>query len=271
MSGIQKQDYISIIQSVGVFGIVLIAMFVFLPIMRLSNVIGEEATTLVHYIFAMGTPFLIIYSIKKKKQVDKKSLFDFRVDNLKIVWLIALTIITIQIGFTIPIMSLIPMPEYVQKLFMEFAGKNGVFSFLTIVIVAPILEELIFRGIILGGLLKKHSPLTAIIVSSILFGLIHLNPWQFISAMMIGVFSGWIYYKTGKLSYSIIIHMVNNAVVFLNMAPTDPVEAINKTLIETYGGITIFLIVTLSSVIIAIIGILMLKKEFIKRPATNNN
>lgn len=45
------------------------------------------------------------------------------------------------------------------------------------VIAAPVLEELIFRGMMLEGLLKKYSPVTSIIISSILFGVAHLNPW----------------------------------------------------------------------------------------------
>lgn len=271
MVGLKEEYKLSILQSIGVFGIIIIAMLVFSPILFLRGIIGEEITSLIYYIFTMGVPFFVIFDIIKKKGIYEKTLFDFRVDNYKVLSLTAITIITIQIGFTIPIISLLPMPEYIQKIFMEFAGKNDFFSFLTIVIAAPILEELIFRGIILGGLLKKYSPLTAIIVSSVLFGLIHLNPWQFISAMIIGAFSGWIYYKTRKLSYSIFIHLTNNAVAFLNMILTDPVESINKPLTETYGGnTTVFMIVTLSSIIIAIVGVLILKKEFKKESATHN-
>jgi len=60
------------------------------------------------------------------------------------------------LGVTIPIASSIPMPDFVEKMFMEVFGNMGVWSVFTAVIMAPILEELIFRGVILDGLLKKY-------------------------------------------------------------------------------------------------------------------
>ena len=74
-------------------------------------------------------------------------------------------------GVITPIDSLIPMPEILKKALLDLAGQNGIFSFLLIVIAAPILEELLFRGIILDGLLKNYSPLKSILISSFLFGL----------------------------------------------------------------------------------------------------
>src|SRR5690606_30966839 len=83
-----------------------------------------------------------------------------------------------------------------------------------IVIAAPILEEVIMRGIILDGLLKRYSPVRSILFSSFLFGLLHLNPWQMVSAMVIGIFAGWVYYRTRSLALPILIHATNNLSAF---------------------------------------------------------
>src|SRR3546814_14754915 len=104
---------------------------------------------------------------------------------MKIMGLVSITIIGIQTGITSPIVYSIPMPEFMQKLFLEFANQNGIFSFMTIVIAAPIIEELFFRGIILEGLLQRYSPVKSIILSSILFGIVNLNPWTFIIALLV--------------------------------------------------------------------------------------
>lgn len=255
--------YPSISQSFGIAGIIILSMLIFSPVFVLTGkYFGKEFAFLSYYILTMGVPFLIVNGLRKKKnKIDNKT-FDFSFCSTKTILLIILSLIAIQTGFIFPIVGLIPMPEYFQKMFMNLAEQNGIYSFISMVIAAPILEELIFRGIILDGLLKSYSPVKSIIISSLLFGIVHLNPWQFISAMIIGVFSGWIYYKTKKISLSILIHMVNNGLAFFAMASSTPEDMVKKPLTETYGGgLSFFLIVTLSAIFVAIIGILYLKQN----------
>jgi membrane protease YdiL (CAAX protease family) len=267
----KTQVYPNISQSFGIVGIIILSMLVFIPVIIIGDkYIGEDIAFLIYSILTMGVPFLIVKHKKEKKnKLDNKS-FDLTFGSYKIVGLIIMTLIAIQIGFIIPIVFSLPTPEFIEKIFMEIAGPNSIFSFISIVIAAPILEELIFRGIILDGLLKKYSPVKSIMISSFLFGIVHLNPWQFIGAMIIGIFSGWIYYKTGKLSLSIIIHMVNNGLAFLGVALTNPEDMINEQLIDTYGGgFPVFIIVTFGAIIIATTGILSLKTN-LKSKDTHN-
>jgi membrane protease YdiL (CAAX protease family) len=97
----------------------------------------------------------------------------------------------------------------------ELNHIEGFSSFFIIVIAAPILEELIYRGIVLDGLLKKYSPLFAILFSAFLFAIVHLNPWQFVVGMVMGVFNGWIYFKVRNVLYPILAHMSCNLVNFI--------------------------------------------------------
>ncbi len=87
-------------------------------------------------------------------------------------------------------------------------------SFLSIVIAAPILEELIFRGVILNAFLKKYTPQKAILLSALLFGIFHLNIWQFMSSFTDGLFIGWIFYKTRSVIPVIFIHILHNGLTF---------------------------------------------------------
>ena len=84
--------------------------------------------------------------------------------------------------------------------------------FLTVVIIGPIAEELMFRGYILDAISRKHSDWTAIIWSSILFGLIHfLGGWFYICSTFIGgIVYGWIRVRTGSLLPAIAGHMMWN-------------------------------------------------------------
>lgn len=253
------KHYPSVAQSFGITGIVILGMLFVSPVLVLEKLIGKEISFLVYYLLAMGIPFGIAHSIKiKTTGIDE---YNFSLSSTKIMVLAAISTIAIQTGITSPIVNLIPMPEFVKKIFMEFGNQNGVFSFITVVVAAPILEELIFRGIILHGLLQRYSPTKSIIVSSVLFGIVHLNPWQFVGAFIIGLFSGWVYYKTKKLTLSILIHFANNLFAFMGIYFVDAETMMNESLTEFYGGLTNLILITAGSIIVSAIGVFLLSKE----------
>lgn len=82
-------------------------------------------------------------------------------------------------------------------------------------IVGPVMEELVFRGVILGGLLKKYSVKKSIIVSALLFGIIHLNGIQFIIGFLLGSLVGYIYVKTKSIYLCMYSHMLFNSIAFV--------------------------------------------------------
>ncbi|MEE6129358.1 type II CAAX endopeptidase family protein [Chryseobacterium arthrosphaerae] len=84
------------------------------------------------------------------------------------------------------------------------------------VIMASIFEEIIFRGIIQKGLINKGvKPWKAILYASVIFGIVHGNPWQFISAVMLGYVLGLVYYKTKSLLVPMLLHGFNNLTLSL--------------------------------------------------------
>ena len=119
---------------------------------------------------------------------------------------------------------------YVLNLFIEQAGipntleetflamSRNPFGVLSIALLAPVLEELLFRGAIQGQLQAAgQKPWTAIIVSSLIFGVVHMNPAQIPFAFLLGMLFGWLYYRTGSLLPGIIGHVLNNSVAAINM------------------------------------------------------
>lgn len=99
-------------------------------------------------------------------------------------------------------------------------------SFLLTAIFAPIFEEWLCRGMVLRGLLTKMKPGWAIVVSALFFALIHMNPWQALNAFILGVVMGYVYYKTGSLLLTMLIHFVNNgtAVVMSQFTELDQAD-----------------------------------------------
>ena len=109
--------------------------------------------------------------------------------------------------------------EMFTELMKEMTGGPFWSSFLVVAIFAPIFEEWLCRGMVLRGLLTKMKPVWAIVVSALFFAVIHANPWQALNAFLIGLVMGYVYYKTGSLILTMIIHFVNNgtAVVLSNI------------------------------------------------------
>ena len=83
-------------------------------------------------------------------------------------------------------------------------------TLLCVVIVSPIAEELFFRKAMIDRLSDYH-PFDAILLSALLFALIHGNIAQFLYALPIGILFGIIYYRTQNIGYSILLHIALNA------------------------------------------------------------
>lgn len=176
-----EASYPNIQESWRVVGTIILFGMLFHPIVKIfETTLGKELVHLISYVLTMG--FTIFFIHRKKINREETNNYDFGIGSIKIALLVCLATVAIKIGITFPIISQIPTPDFIKKILLDYGSETGVYSFISMVIAAPILEELIFRGIILKGLLKNYSPLKSILISSLLFGLIHLNPWQFIGA-----------------------------------------------------------------------------------------
>ncbi len=107
----------------------------------------------------------------------------------------------------------LPMPEFIQRAMLGFF-ENPVSAFLLLVPIASLSEELLFRAVILRGFLNHYSKWTAIIVSAVLFSLMHLNPYQFFSAFLLGVVLGWIYTETRSIYLCFFVHGLHNLIAW---------------------------------------------------------
>jgi len=92
---------------------------------------------------------------------------------------------------------------------LEYALENSFLKVLVIVILAPVLEEYLFRKQLVDRL-APYGEKTAILFSGITFGLFHMNLYQFFYACLLGMLFAFVYVRTRKLYYSIGLHMVIN-------------------------------------------------------------
>lgn len=108
--------------------------------------------------------------------------------------------------------SFISYDPYLMEAFDEllFIPWLGMFS---ILIIAPIYEEIIFRGIVMKGMMRKYPPWVSIFFSALFFGVYHVSALQGINAFYIGLVIGIIYYFTDSIYWAMIAHFLNNAYV----------------------------------------------------------
>ncbi|MEG1004269.1 MAG: CPBP family intramembrane glutamic endopeptidase [Clostridium sp.] len=139
-----------------------------------------------------------------------------RSDYLKLV-LISVGEIIFVIGI-VYFINLIPIPEFIRE-FIEVEEESGSFIaiFLTAGLVAPIVEEILFRGILLKGLLKKYSVNKAIVIGGSLFALAHLPDIQNVLAILAGSLIYCVVYAyTRSIIPTIILHMSYNIGIVLS-------------------------------------------------------
>ena len=132
-------------------------------------------------------------------------------------WLVLVWSVIAALGAIIPSLWLqehMPeLPNVVENEFsMILASRWG---YLGIGLLAPLAEEVVFRGAILRSLLGRYRPWTAICLSALLFALIHVNPAQLPHAFAVGLLFGWMYYRTGSILPSMAYHWANNSVAYV--------------------------------------------------------
>lgn len=82
---------------------------------------------------------------------------------------------------------------------------------LAVSIVGPVFEELLFRGVILRGLLARMAPAKAILLSALLFGIAHLDVYQFVTALIVGLPLGWLYVRFRSIVPGAFLHAAINS------------------------------------------------------------
>ncbi len=115
--------------------------------------------------------------------------------------------------------SLIPMPEFFRESFGAFAQVPLLAALLLAVVIAPVAEELFFRGLLFRAFLGRYSFTTAVVAATILFAVFHLNPWQGMRALFLGLWAAWLLCRTGSLLPGIIGHAFFNGSGFLLAQP----------------------------------------------------
>ena len=239
----------------------IISMVLLSPItMKMVEILGNDLAMLFGYVLVSVVPLSLGFYFKKKIEGEVK--LNLKIINPKTIPVIIICAVILLFGIISPLSGFAPLDEATKEMFLQMMQEDGIGMFLSMVIAAPILEELLFRGIILDGLLKQHSPALAIFISTMLFGIVHLNPQQFIAALFLGGFMGWVYYRTGSFLACMIIHCAANLSAFITYRIIDVEKFINLNPIDYYGGLLNLSLIFGVAIILVLLCIYFLDKEY---------
>lgn len=250
--------YPSIKQAFQILGfIIVLTILIGIPLDLLNKSILNLSDSFVNLI-SYTIPILIASTryLKRRKIANQD---DYLIKQEKIsipIFLSLIAFLLLIIIFTDPINNLLPVPDWFNEIMLKLVSKD-IYSFITVVILAPIFEELILRGVIIDGFLKSYNPRKAILLSAFAFGLLHLNPWQFVPAFIGGLYLGWIYYRTQSILPCIVIHSANNLIAFL-MLVYDPNNILSKYFNENK---MIYFSIILISITLFTVGIRVLNEK----------
>lgn len=150
-------------------------------------------------------PMLYFFNKAPKRQAKTKN-------KIKDAFFILILAICLNIAFN-NIISLTPLKEWSAgygEVETTIYSATLFWQVLSAGILAPILEELVFRGILFGNYRTVMGPWPAIVVSAVVFGAMHYNIVQFVYAFLLGIFFAYLLEKTGELWTCILAHIAAN-------------------------------------------------------------
>ncbi|KAF0092344.1 MAG: CAAX amino protease family protein [Fusobacteria bacterium] len=169
---------------------------------------------IINQIISSSIIFSLIVLITNKDKLNKKGWFTkfSQKELIKTLELAFASIILVNLFlvYLFPNFMDNNMPEVLKEQFESIALSSPLLALLAIGILAPIAEELLFRGAIYNLIKDSIGKYVALFVSSVLFALIHLNIYQASYTLFIGLFLGIILMKIGSLWLPIIFHIVYN-------------------------------------------------------------
>lgn len=216
-SNIKSNHQLSIKNAV-IWSVKYISIIIFTEIISIA-IVRKYNTTLEPYInfllfLLLGISFFIVLQHQTQFKID----FFYHTTAGKILLSLVCAILLyflLDKGIDPILENRFPQSESDYQDTIKSLLKTPYLSFLHVCIAASIMEELLMRGFILGGLQKKYGVLTALFVSSLLFAVLHFNMVQTLSALFCGVILGLLYVKTGSLFCCILTHSTYNIISYL--------------------------------------------------------
>lgn len=261
----------AIIMQIIIINIIGFANPIILNDINLTSIIASVC----NYILPLPI-FLYLMNKLEKQEINSNKL---TIKKFIVYIAISLTLMWIGnlIGLTITeILGNLIQSEIANPIVETIDSSSIYTNLLLMVIMAPIFEEIIFRKLLIDRTIK-YGKGVSILLSALIFGLFHGNLNQFFYAFLIGGFFAYVYIKTGKIIYTILLHLtVNFFGSIISVIVGNSLNNMNTMAnlpIADAGILIIYFLVYVLIVIVGVIGLLknykkisLLKDNLIKKP-----
>lgn len=208
--------WVDLFAAVGIF--VLSSLVGSLLAIVLMKVRGTEDftpdITLIYYLVQMVPPIAYVAWLRRK--AGRPNAIRLGAGKVHLPMLLWGVVVLLASSVVLePLLLLFPKEDYQNV--TNMVGLGG-WAILSVVVCAPILEEILFRGLVFESCRERFGNGSAVFISALLFGLVHGVPMQIINAFIVGLIFGYVYLRTGSLLSVIILHAINNAIAYISLA-----------------------------------------------------
>ncbi|UCB51616.1 MAG: CPBP family intramembrane metalloprotease [Candidatus Zixiibacteriota bacterium] len=211
----QPQGF-TVVQAVGIFALLLVAMLVVGGIS--SAVFGLHVALLSTEVVILLVPisFLSIggYSFRRIVFYPKRLGLSFWI----LVVAASVFLFVVISDITGYVNQLVPRPRWQQEALLELlvakTWPEYVFRVFAGALLVGFCEEFAFRGFLQRVFSERLGGIKGFSLAAFLFALMHLDPWNFVGVFLLGLFLGYLVYLTGNLWTAVFVHFLSNGIAF---------------------------------------------------------
>lgn len=215
-----------------------------------SSWINYIALAISYYLIGFPVFYFMIKGLPEGEKREDKKLGVWEIVKFCFISYSLMYIFNFLTNIFIILISIFKGSEVVNPLQNIIEGSSLILTLIFVGILSPIIEEMMFRGIMLNKL-RRYGDKVAIVTTALLFGLFHANFSQFFYATVLGLIFAYVTLKTGTIKYSIILH------IFVNTMGSFIISLIigDGSNLVAYGCV-LFLVL-----LISIVGLVLLIKD----------
>lgn len=163
----------------------------------------------------LGSYFILFFILVTFKLVRKNSIPSWKTQRFKGIIPAVICMLIMGLGVELLLKPFDLIGGLQEQMFESM--KTNVLCVLLLTVIGPLIEELVFREGILRQLVHHHhvSPIIAVFVSALTFGIIHFNWAQGVPAFLLGILLGGLYLLTDDIRLCFAAHVVNNSMALL--------------------------------------------------------
>ncbi len=240
--------FVDTVVNISLFAILFIAMQLVAVVAVRVLPVGDnsELVRLVAYTISMLLTLVVVKWYMRKSGVERVVMR--KASGLNPIVILSGVVILISLS-----VLLSPLNELLPADSREFGDST--WTLIMVVAVAPIFEEILFRGMLYNLLRVTCPPFVAVLISSILFGVIHLEPTVIVEGVLVGLLFSYVYLRTKSILAPITLHVCNNIVAYalaiLSYQEMPLLESVNGDayFAYIYSGCALVVVVTLAVIV----------------------